>query len=122
MSKPIILYGHKQSFRIFPLRTLLDRSQISYTYIDIHHDKEARRIVQQINNTQKEINTIVFHDDSTLSDPSINELRDKLESIGYEVPQFAWLLAQAHRYQLLIGAVVILLMIISNISEIAKLL
>lgn len=116
MNEKITFYGHTATLNVFPLRALLDQSKIEYAYINTSHDKEAEAVVKEINNGKADIITFVFPDKSTLSKPSINELRDKLVSLSYEIPQRAWLFAQIRRMYFLIGVVLLILMIIKNIS------
>ena len=53
----------------------------------IAEDPESRGKVMAINNGNASVPTLVFPDGSTLTEPSTAVLRQKLESLGYKVPQ-----------------------------------
>lgn len=68
-----------------PVKNLLDRTDAHYEYINIHQDDTARQRVREINDGFESVPTIVFADNSTLTEPSGHALKTKLESLGYEV-------------------------------------
>jgi mycoredoxin len=51
---------------------------IEYEWIDIDRDKEAEKIVRQVNGGNRSIPTIFFPDDSILVEPSYQELARKM--------------------------------------------
>jgi len=85
MSKQLLVFGRPGCPRVFPVRTFLKNSEIEYTYIDIYQDNDARQRVRSINGGNESVPTIVFSDGSTLTEPSIAELRKKLLGQGYAV-------------------------------------
>ena len=85
MSKRLLVFGRPGCPRVFPVRTFLKNSEIEYTYIDIYQDNDARQRVRSINGGNESVPTIVFSDGSTLTEPSIAELRKKLLGQGYAV-------------------------------------
>jgi mycoredoxin len=60
-------------------RRFLDENQIGYEWVDIDQDKEAASFVEKTNNGFRSVPTILFPDGSILVEPSIMELRTKLE-------------------------------------------
>lgn len=74
-----------------PVRAILDRSEVPYEYIDIARNPQAAGQVKQINNGYASVPTIVFQDESTLTEPTIGELRTRLQDLGYQVPSLTFL-------------------------------
>jgi len=66
--------------------SVLKQAKVAYDYINIHHDPDARAFVRMTNNGNESVPTLAFPDGSTLTEPSTNELRKKLEALGYHVP------------------------------------
>ena len=67
------------------VRNILQRADADYEYVDIYKVLEARERVREINHGYESVPTLVFPDDSTLTEPSAGDLKSKLESLGYEV-------------------------------------
>jgi mycoredoxin len=91
MTDKIILYGHMFCPSLGPVRGVLAQAKVDYTYINIHKDPDAAATVRSINNGYESVPTLVFPDGSTLTEPSIGQLKSKLESVGYRVGPLAWL-------------------------------
>ncbi len=89
----IRVYGHSTCPMVPPVLSMLSRTDAKYAYVNIHKDESGRQHVKQINNGYESVPTLVFPDGSTLTEPSTDELRKKLEAIGYDVPLFAWALS-----------------------------
>lgn len=67
-----------------PVLHALEAAQVSYEYIDIRRDDgEGRVIVREINHGNESVPTLVFPDGSTLTEPSLGALRNKLAQSGY---------------------------------------
>lgn len=92
MTEKIILYGHMFCPSLGPVRGLLSQAKVDYEYINIHKDLDAAAVVRSINNGYESVPTLVFPDGSTLTEPSVGELKSKLESVGYRVGPVAWLI------------------------------
>ncbi len=92
MPDAILVYGHPTCPNIGPVRGLLTQSKVKFEYIDIHQDSAAAARVRAINNGDESVPTLVFPDDSTLTEPTVGELKSKLESLGYKVGLAAWLI------------------------------
>jgi mycoredoxin len=85
MSDKVIVYGSPSCPSVPSVRSMLDRADVSYEYVNIHSDLHARERVQEINHGYESVPTLVFPDGSTLTEPSRGELKAKLETLGYEV-------------------------------------
>ena len=83
--KKIILYGTPSCPMIPLVRNTLQRAGADFEYVDIHKVLEARERVREINHGYESVPTLVFPDESTLTEPSAGDLKTKLESLGYEV-------------------------------------
>ncbi len=83
MTEPIILYtsqycGHSQQVERF-----LKDQKVAATIITIDGNPDARDTVKGINNGYASVPTLVFPDGSTLTEPSISELKNKLKTASY---------------------------------------
>jgi len=92
MIDTIIVYGHPTCPLIGPIKGLLTQSKVKFEYFDIHQDSVAAARVREINNGNESVPTLVFPDGSTLTEPSVGELKSKLESLGHKVGLVAWLI------------------------------
>ncbi len=92
MLDAIIVYGHPTCPGLGPVKGLLTQSKVKFEYIDIHQDSLAAARVCAINNGNESVPTLVFPDGSTLTEPTVGELKSKLESVGYQVGFVAWLI------------------------------
>jgi len=97
MTKSITVYGHPACPGVGPVRALLGQSKVAYTYVNIRQDPAAAAIVRAVNNGNESVPTLVFPDDSTLTEPSATELKKKLESLGYQVSPLAWVVGNSWR-------------------------
>jgi mycoredoxin len=83
--KKIILYGTPSCPMIPSVRSVLQRADADFEYVDIYEVLEAQERVREINHGYESVPTLVFPDDSTMTEPSTGDLKTKLESLGYEV-------------------------------------
>ncbi len=74
----IIVYGTNWCLDCFRTKRILDKYKINYQWIDINRDKDAKEFVRDVNHGNLSVPTIVFPDGSTLTEPSGQELRSKL--------------------------------------------
>ena len=86
MTQKIILYGSPTCYSVPIVRGTLQRAEVEYEYVDIYLQPEARKRVVEINNGNASVPTLVFPDGSTLTEPSEYDLKTKLVSMGYDVP------------------------------------
>lgn len=81
----IILYGHPNSGMVRPVRQILHAARAPYQYINIYQSEKGMKQVAKINNGNLSVPTLVFPDRSTLTEPSLAELKSKLEDYGYTI-------------------------------------
>jgi mycoredoxin len=60
----------------------LDHHGVDYEVINIENDPSAIALVKKINRGLRSVPTIVFPDNSTLTEPNSRELTDKLRELG----------------------------------------
>ena len=60
----------------------LDKHGVEYEEINIEEDPSAVALVKKINRGSRSVPTIVFPDNSTLTEPNSNELVEKLRELG----------------------------------------
>ena len=82
MSRKLLVYGRPGCPMVPYARDYLDRVNISYDYVDIYQDQQARERVRQINRGYESVPTIIFPDGSTLTEPTARELEAKLKEAG----------------------------------------
>ena len=84
MQDEIVFYGTKWCFDCKRAKKFLDQRNIVYRYVDIDRDPGARAYVQEVNNGNRSVPTIVFPDGEILVEPSNAELAEKvgLEDAG----------------------------------------
>lgn len=73
----IIIYGTTWCGDSHRARRFFDENNIEYNWIDIDIDREAGKLVEQINGGFRSVPTIIFPDGSTLTEPSTYQLRTK---------------------------------------------
>ena len=86
MTERIILYGTPTCPGVLPASGVLRRAKAPFIYVDISKNPDAKEIVRSINNGYESVPTLVFPDNSTLTEPSRSELMAKLLEYGYEDP------------------------------------
>ena len=64
------------------LKGQLDREGITYEVVDIERTPEAAAIVESANHGNQTVPTLVYADGSAQTNPSIAEVRAKLESLA----------------------------------------
>jgi mycoredoxin len=62
------------------LKSQLDREGIAYTVVDIEADGAAAAFVMSVNGGNQTVPTVRFEDGSTLTNPSITEVKAHLET------------------------------------------
>ena len=86
-TEKVIMYGTPTCPMVPPVRGMLNRAQVAFEYVNIAEDAEGKGKVMAINDGNASVPTLVFPDGSTLTEPSTAVLRQKLQSLGYKVPQ-----------------------------------
>ena len=64
------------------LKSQLDRAGLGYTEIDIERVDDAAELVAKANDGNLTVPTVWFADGSTLTNPSVGQVRDKLAAAG----------------------------------------
>lgn len=64
------------------LRSDLNRMQIDYREIDIEADPDAAAVVEQINEGNRTVPTVVYADGSTATNPAAAEVAEKLATLN----------------------------------------
>ena len=64
------------------LKGQLDREGISYEVVDIEQNPDAAFIVEQANGGNQTVPTLLFSDGSTLTNPSVAQVKDRLASLS----------------------------------------
>ena len=64
------------------LKRQLEREGIGFHVVDIEQQPEAAEIVQSANNGNQTVPTLVFEDGSALTNPSVAQVRDKLDALA----------------------------------------
>ncbi|MFC2064568.1 glutaredoxin family protein [Chloroflexota bacterium] len=79
MTDRIIVYGTNWCPDCIKVRSYLDKNEVPYSWINISKEHDARAIVEKINNGNRSVPTIVWPDGTHLVEPSIGELKEKIE-------------------------------------------
>jgi mycoredoxin len=64
------------------LRSQLDREGIEYDVVDIEQHPEAAAIVEQVNNGNQTVPTLVYSDGTAQTNPSLKQVTEKLASLA----------------------------------------
>lgn len=60
------------------LKRLLDRADIEFAEVNIEYDEAAVELVMRVNGGNQTVPTLVFRDGSALTNPTIDQVKDKL--------------------------------------------
>ncbi len=64
------------------LRGQLDREGIDYDVVDIEQQPDAAKIVEEANNGNQTVPTLVFTDGSAMSNPSLAQVKEKVAALA----------------------------------------
>jgi mycoredoxin len=64
------------------LKSQLDREGIAFKVVDIERDHDAALTVEQANGGNQTVPTLLFTDGSTLTNPSVAQIKDKLAALN----------------------------------------
>jgi len=84
MPGKILLYGNLTCPDVAPARAMLSRAGVEFDYVQVTWDRSAQERVRDINDGNLSLPTVVFADGSTLTEPTREELRQKLLDLGYD--------------------------------------
>jgi mycoredoxin len=66
----------------FRLKGQLDREGIAFEMVDIEQDPAAAKRVEEANNGNQTVPTLLFSDGSTLTNPSVMQVKERLASLA----------------------------------------
>jgi len=75
---PFTVYGTSWCRDCHRTRALLKEYNVAYVWVNIDSDPAARNLIQDLNNGNRSVPTLVFADGSVLVEPSNLELKQKL--------------------------------------------
>ncbi|HEX6486070.1 MAG TPA: mycoredoxin [Nocardioidaceae bacterium] len=78
----VTMYSTKWCGYCFRLRKQLDREGIAYDVVDIEKVPDAAIVVEQVNNGNQTVPTMIYRDGSAQTNPSLNEVKAKLASLN----------------------------------------
>lgn len=78
MPMALIMYGTQTCVDCLRSKQFLDKHGITYDYVSIEDTPGAAEKVQQLNNGMSITPTIIFEDGSIVSEPTNQQLADKL--------------------------------------------
>ncbi|WP_225846256.1 mycoredoxin [Streptomyces sp. HPF1205] len=78
MSGSVTMYSTTWCGYCRRLKSQLDREGIAYTEIDIERDPASAKFVEQANGGNQTVPTVLFADGSTLTNPSVQQVKQKL--------------------------------------------
>jgi len=64
------------------LKSQLDREGVTYEVVDIEQHPEAADIVEQVNNGNQTVPTLVYSDGTAQTNPSLKQVQEKLASLA----------------------------------------
>jgi mycoredoxin len=115
----IVLYGRPTCPANSWVKDMLERADVDYEYVDISVDSSAQQRLREINHGYESVPTLVFPDGSSLTEPAADELKAKLEELGYEAPLSPGAqlirLVLTHPITRLLGVILVLAGILTNI-------
>jgi len=83
MTKPAVtMYSTQWCGYCHRLRSQLDREGIGYEVVDIEQHPEAAEIVQQVNDGNQTVPTLVYADGSAQTNPSVADVKAKLAALS----------------------------------------
>jgi len=103
--RQVLMYGEPGCPDVITTRRVLRQAGVAYDYVDIRQDEHAEARVRALNGGRAKVPTLVFPDGSTLTEPSVAQLRARLAPLGYRLDWRAWLTGYARH--LLIGVIVL---------------
>ncbi len=77
---PLTIYSTAWCGPCHRLKAQLDRAGVDYTEIDIERDLEAAAYVMAVNHGNQTVPTVAFPDGSTLTNPSVLQVQDRLRA------------------------------------------
>ena len=82
MAEPLTMYTTTWCGYCRRLKGQLDREGIGYRMVDIERDPTAAEFVMGVNGGNQTVPTVRFADGSTLTNPTINQVKQQLGAIS----------------------------------------
>lgn len=79
---PVTMYSTPWCGYCHRLKSQLDREGIAYELVDIERQPDAAFIVEQVNNGNQTVPTLVYSDGSAQTNPSLAQVKAKLASLN----------------------------------------
>jgi mycoredoxin len=80
--RPVTMYSTQWCGYCHRLKSQLDREGIGYEVVDIEKVPDAALIVEQVNNGNQTVPTLVYADGSAQTNPSVAQVKAKLASLS----------------------------------------
>ncbi len=64
------------------LKSQLDRAGIEYEVVDIENEPEGAELVEHANGGNQTVPTLLFEDGSTLTNPSVAQVQERLAALA----------------------------------------
>lgn len=78
MPDKLIVYGADWCLPARRTKRFLEQHEVQFEWINVDESQQADARVRQINDGYRSVPTLVFQDGSTLTEPSLDELADRL--------------------------------------------
>ncbi|MBB5936815.1 mycoredoxin [Streptomyces zagrosensis] len=78
MSGTVTMYSTTWCGYCRRLKGQMEREGIAYTEINIEQDPESAKFVEQVNNGNQLVPTLLFPDGSALANPSLAQVKERL--------------------------------------------
>ncbi len=78
---PLTIYSTTWCGYCTRLKAQMDRAGVPYEAVDIETQPEAEEIVRRANGGNATVPTLVFGDGSTLTNPTLAQVQDRLASV-----------------------------------------
>jgi mycoredoxin len=102
----ILFYGTPTCPMVPPVRGVLQRAGVPFTYVNISRNWAGKQVVRTINNGNESVPTLCFPDGSTMTEPPIGHLKKKLAEMGYKVQRpWPWQSLREHPIYTVLGLV-----------------
>jgi len=85
MSSSIKMYSTQWCPDCVRAKTAFEKHGVPVEVIDIGRDRKAREVVLRVNRGMMSVPTIVFPDDSVMTEPSASQLESKFRELGLVV-------------------------------------
>lgn len=78
MSATVTMYSTTWCGYCRRLKSQMEREGIAYTEVNIEEDPQAAALVEKANNGNQTVPTLLFADGTTLTNPSVAQVKQKL--------------------------------------------